>query len=368
MRILFSGEVSVHYGQMYVASGEDGPELGGSFAGQTNGLCGGAVPGELFLVTGLHTGSVDLTVEAGGHEPSVDDSWQEIVEVSFLPQSTETVLMEWAGEHQWPLDLEQVSYRVRYSATGMDEADELGARTEEEPRQERYLLQFWPAPPTADTVIKQTSRTAAYWHGVARRLPPPPSAEEQAETALRKRLEQEKEEERLEAASWGGRLPSERLRQIGGNVSGMVELDPELVHAIAATTPQTQRAIAVWVARRALSLAGLCALDWVAPALEAAEGGQTLPAPFDDVDRVWDMLFTDQRVPETTVVSLRGNIPDMSQQAMAIPALFGAVEPDSLQAAFDALYAAAATYGPDHPALFAEVRRAFPTVDSTPPQ
>ena len=41
------------------------------------------------------------------------------------------------------------------------------------PRLERYLLQFWPAAPGPDQVLKQTSETAAYWHEFARTRPLP---------------------------------------------------------------------------------------------------------------------------------------------------------------------------------------------------
>ena len=64
MPTLVSQDVWVTYGQFYVASG---PGMHGlleeCFAGQRNGLCGAAVPGFLFLITGLHTGEVGLTVE-----------------------------------------------------------------------------------------------------------------------------------------------------------------------------------------------------------------------------------------------------------------------------------------------------------------
>ncbi|MEV0374585.1 hypothetical protein AB0I10_33185 [Streptomyces sp. NPDC050636] len=371
MRTVLDGEVHVHYGQIYVESGEDDCDLHESFAGQANGLCGGAVPGGLFLITGLHTGSVGFTVEVHDHAPPLDEAWEEIVEVSFTPASAETLLVEWGGGDCWPLHLEQTGYRVRYSGHGMDEARELDTRLDPEPQRDRYLLQFWPAPPVADRVIKQTSQNAAYWHGVARELPPPPSPEERAEAKRRARKAEEAEAERLrlewEAEDWGGRLPCERLRQVGGNVLGMVELDRDLVDAIVATPSDTQRAIARWAARRAYTLAGLCDIDWIAAALSAAERGQPLPAPFVDFETVWDALWSEKRVPDTTVRSLDGAIPNMSQQAMALPALFDAVESDPLQAALDALYSAAATFGPDHPALFAEVRQAWPAVADAPP-
>jgi hypothetical protein len=177
VRTAVQEEVHVHYGQMYVESTEDGLDLHDAFAGQSNGLCGAAVPGGLFLITGLHTGHVGFTAEVHDEEPAPDHSWQEIVEASFLPASDTTVLSEWGGEAYRPLGLAQVPHRVRYSARGMEKAREMDTRMDEDPQQDTYLLQFWPAPPAADRVIKQTSEVADYWHGFARGLPAPSPAQ-----------------------------------------------------------------------------------------------------------------------------------------------------------------------------------------------
>jgi hypothetical protein len=46
--------------------------------------------------------------------------------------------------------------------------------------------------------------------------------------------------------------------------------------------------------------------------------------------------------------------------AAAVPALFNAAKPDPLDAALQALFSAAVTFGgDDYPALFEEVRRAY---------
>ncbi|WP_374771950.1 hypothetical protein OG756_01330 [Streptomyces sp. NBC_01310] len=169
------GEVHVHYGQIYVESDPDGfgVDLGEAFAGQSVGLCGAAVPGALLLTTGLHTGNVGFTVEVHSHTPPLDPAWEEAVEVSFRPESARTRLVQWAGEASWELDLEGTDYRVRYCATGMDQAHQQDTRMDDDPQQDCYLLQFWPAPPVPDRVLKQTSANAAYWHEHARRQPPP---------------------------------------------------------------------------------------------------------------------------------------------------------------------------------------------------
>ncbi|MGP3977139.1 hypothetical protein ACTWQF_24620 [Streptomyces sp. 8N114] len=127
MRTLFSGEFSVAYGQMYIDSRTDpdeGPEAGlhECFMGQQAGLCGAAVPGHLFLLTGLHTGSVPFTVELHETEPSSDvGGWEDVVETSFRTASDATQLIEWGGG-AWDLGLPSGTYRVRYHCRGMDEA------------------------------------------------------------------------------------------------------------------------------------------------------------------------------------------------------------------------------------------------------
>ncbi|MFF8875479.1 hypothetical protein [Streptomyces massasporeus] len=307
MRRPVEGEVHVHYGQIYVESDPDGhvPDLADAFAGQRSGLCGAATPGFLWLNTGLHTGGVGFTVEVRDQAPPLDPVWEEVVEVSFRPASQRSALVQWAGEDSWDLDLEQTDHRVRYCASGMDRAKEMDTRSSDEPQLDRYLLQFWPAPPEPDRVLKETSRTAAYWHRHARTLPPPPTPAERAEAARRERLARETAERERHLAHerwlWGGRLPSDALRTVGGNVSGLRDFDPALLHAIDAAGPATQRAVARFAARRACEAAGLTALDWVAHALTALGEDRPLPPPFDDDARMWHTLASDPDVPDRTV-------------------------------------------------------------------
>uniref|UniRef100_UPI000D1B4D3D hypothetical protein n=1 Tax=Streptomyces scabiei TaxID=1930 RepID=UPI000D1B4D3D len=307
MRRPVDGEVHVHYGQIYVESDPDGfgPGLAEAFAGQSSGLCGAAIPGALWLTTGLHTGSVGFTVEVHDQAPPLDPSWEDVVEVSFRPLSANSVLMEWAGEDAWALDLDRTDYRVRYCATGMDAAREGDTRLDDDPQLDRYLLQFWPASPRPDQVLKQTSQNAAYWHDYARRQPPPPTPAERAAAEHQARLtRQQAERESLlahEREQWGGQLPSQALRTVGGNVRGLLAFDPALLHAIDAAGPTTQRSVALLAARRACERAGLTGLDWIADALTALAAGRPLPPPFDDPDHLWRVLDSDPRVPNRTV-------------------------------------------------------------------
>jgi hypothetical protein len=175
MRTLWGPEAHVHYWQIYVQSvhGEDWPDLTDSdeaFAGQSNGICGAAVPGSLYLRTGLHSGRVGFNVELHDSPPPADESWEEIVEASFCRDpASQVMLVTWAGEESWPLALTEASYRIRYCAARMDQAYEADTRLDDEPQVDRYLLQFWPDPGAAvepDQVIKQTSKIAGMWHGV----------------------------------------------------------------------------------------------------------------------------------------------------------------------------------------------------------
>lgn len=431
MRRPVEGEVFVHYGQIYVESDPEsfGPDLAEAFAGQRAGLCGAAIPGALWLTTGLHTGDVGFTVEVHEEPPALDPRWEDVVEVSFRPVSADSRLVQWAGEDVWELDLEETDYRVRYCAKGMDQANRKDTRMDDEPQLDCYLLQFWPAPPDTDRVLRHTSKIAAYWHTYAAEQPPPPTPEERAETERRERLEQERAEREnqlaLERWEWGGQLPSQALREVLGNVRGLVRFDPPLVHAIDAAGPEVQRAVALLAARRACEQSGLTALDWVTDGLTALAEGNPLPPPFDDWGRMWQTLADDPHAPDRTVgdavpperppfqppaprpgvtaweapqvvgpaaaavewsqpqrvpgrrsatavftTGVTSGAPDpsrrMAQPHMALPAVTGAAEADPLRAALDAVYASVVTYGEHYETLLQEVWAALPPVSDTP--
>jgi len=271
MRTVMSGPAWVAYAQIYVESSENYADLGECFAGQRNGLCGAAVAGKLFLITGLHTGKVGFRVEVHDTMPPVEYSAEEVVEASYRPLGDAT-LTGWGGGGSWPLGLEQVSYRVRYSGWGMDAGHQAAPPMDDEPLVDRYLLQFWPAPPMPDRVVKETSRQAAYWHRFAREQPTP---EELAER--RRERARLAEEQRLaeEAAAWGGALPTEQLRRIRF-ARELSELDRPLVDALVRTGPGTQRALARWVARRVCAEAGIDRDERTAAILDRMDRGDEL--------------------------------------------------------------------------------------------
>ncbi len=175
MEAVFDGTFPVHYGQAYILSRptDVNSDLDEAFVGQHNGLLGASVPGQLWLTTGLHTGRVRLRIFKAEAEPRLDDGWQEIVEVSFAPTSSAAALTGWGGEAPpVPLLLDVKSYRVRLSASRMDEARQLDTILEDDDPIDEYLLILWNAPHAPDRIIKQTSSVAAYWHEWAQALPP----------------------------------------------------------------------------------------------------------------------------------------------------------------------------------------------------
>ncbi len=365
MRTVVHGEVHVHYGQIYVHD-EDGEPFEGDlhacFAGQRNGLCGAAVPGTLFLITGLHTGEVGFTAEVHPSEPP-DGGGDDVVEASFRARGR-TMLVTWGGGDSWDLELTPGDYRVRYSGTAMDAGRERDTRLGGEPRLDRYLLQFWPAPAAPDVVVRETSAIAAYWHGFARDLPPPPTEEELAQRWAARR--QAEEEARAKAAherllqEWGGRLPAPPVLDLPpGSLREFAKLDRDLVGAAVTAGPEACRALARRVARLAFERAGLDGVGWIADGLRALAAGVPLPPPFDDWTAAWDRLLSDPKVPRTLVRTPDGRHDNALQQAMAFPAIFAAAGEDALEALGSALSAARYTYGDDQAELLTAARAAL---------
>ncbi|MFF7250289.1 hypothetical protein ACFZBU_41210 [Embleya sp. NPDC008237] len=104
---------------------------------------------------------------------------------------------------------------------GMDEAGVHGVVFDGEPPVDCYLLQFWPAPVEPDRVVRQASDKAAYWHKFAREQPPPTPRERAAAERTAREVRARARAERVrqhELRMWAGRLPTERLRRVGGNV------------------------------------------------------------------------------------------------------------------------------------------------------
>ena len=167
-REVFADKVFAQYGQAYVQAANADFSAAHS-KGQANGLCGAAIPGQLFLVFGTHTGHVHLSIRICSDEPTLSEEWEEVVEVPFSPPTgTEVGFVDWNREVWAPVPLLPGTYRARYSAKNFRLA-ELGDQDFDPSGEcvERYELVFWPAPIRADAILKVTSLHAKYWHEVA---------------------------------------------------------------------------------------------------------------------------------------------------------------------------------------------------------
>ncbi|MEU8240850.1 hypothetical protein AB0C07_21620 [Actinoplanes missouriensis] len=364
-QVLFSGEVRVSYGQVYLSCDED-PASEENFAGQVNGLCGAAIPGSLFLVTGLRHGSVTMAVELTAAEPALSDAWEEIVEVSFANACPEPALIEWGGEGSHPFRLEPGDYRVRYCAKGMDAARDAESNYDGE-LIDTYVLQFWPGPPGPDRVLRQTSSCAAYWHQANRQAPKKRAAKKKKQS----------EEDNWLLNLFRGRVPNRRLRAIANYASPLAAIDLDLTFALSEADDGVHRAVAAWAALQALEIAELTGLPELAPSIAAIRRGGRAVAPFDG-SGFWAEALT-SRIPKTPVPPLfpapvvgtpSADVPEDHTQIRedaAVYALVATGEDDSLTAAISAVADAATTFGGDRYRQFlSDLRQAFPELADQP--
>jgi hypothetical protein len=167
---VFSGPIWTSYRQICIVSPDCRdlvPE--NAYRGQSNGLCGGAVPGGLFLTVGIHTGPVQITVQVLDTAPPVDSSWDEIVEASCTFPALPVHLEGWSGQSAVKLPLAKGEYRARYCAKAFGGTEAKGEDDDgDDGSAECYLLTLWPEALRPDEVRKQTSAKAAYWHREAK--------------------------------------------------------------------------------------------------------------------------------------------------------------------------------------------------------
>ncbi len=359
MVVLADCELGVHHGFIFIAD-DTPPDLLESRGGQVNGLCGAAVPGGVSLVTGLHTGKVPIVVEWYESAPELDPAWPEAVEVSFLVEVDQ--LRVTAFDDGFGIVLPATgSHRVRYCAAGMDEAHD-GTRITGEPALDRYLVQFWPAPPGPDVVLRQSSQVAAYWHGVARETPVPPARPSPSE--LRRQREEETLErrrrarERVRWSPWGGHEPSEALLAAGTLAPQLARLDARLAEALVVLPAVQQRTIAIWCARRACAKAAGPAVARAVAALDAVERGEAVPEPFGDPQQAWAALFPG---PKAMVVrsGVEASLPVRPDPVVAaLGAVLAAVSEDPATAVIGAVTSVGGTEA-DHALYFNELREVF---------
>jgi hypothetical protein len=165
--IAVDGPIQTSFGQIYLASGdyvgEDCYET--AFEGQSNGLCGAAVAGGLFLKVGIHTGPVSISLEVHETAPPVDLSWDEIVEAPCTIVESPAYLYGWGGESALEVPMEEGEYRARFCAKAYGETDVDGVSVNENSG-ERYFLVLWPEAARPDQIVKQTSAWAVQLHDI----------------------------------------------------------------------------------------------------------------------------------------------------------------------------------------------------------
>ncbi|WP_051048283.1 hypothetical protein [Rhodococcus sp. KRD162] len=103
-----------------------------------------------------------MRAELHTREPALDDRWEDIVEATMIvPERSAYSIVELGGDALGDSTYFSAgSYRVRYSASGTDDAHP--ASTNFVADSDDYLLQLWPAHTAPDRVVKQTSSSAAY--------------------------------------------------------------------------------------------------------------------------------------------------------------------------------------------------------------
>lgn len=343
MRMVVNGQAFLTFGQIYVESGDKHADFDDSFRGQQNGLCGAAIPGTLCLLTGLHTGHVGLVVEVHDEEPTLDDSWEDIVEASFRPVG-DTTLAGLDSSDWWKLGLDPIDYRVRYGGRAIDAGHQSERERERDDHPvDHYLLQFWPAPPQPDQVLKVTSTLAQNLHDRTRRMRPPPTAEEIAAANARR----EEQQRAKELEKWGGSLPSGRIRQ-AENALDLVPLDRPLLDDLDHLDDETLVAIARWAARLTCAITGLHRIEWIAEALDRMDQGVD---PRDVVHIPPEMLAA------MPLGGRESRQPQPEHALMAIDATYA----EPLDAALTTLWMAIRAYGVWRGAeVTAKVRSVFP--------
>ncbi|MFF0205930.1 hypothetical protein [Streptomyces sp. NPDC005017] len=130
-----------------------------------NGLVS-AVAGNIEVLTGIHSGNVDVTIELHPQQPDPAAGWEEIAEISCHSPSGEMLVTPLMDD---PADLPSLAhqgpgtYRLRLHATGRDRNTD---GTSVHGVVESYLIQSWPATHQDALLIKATD---AYGSGVRAR-------------------------------------------------------------------------------------------------------------------------------------------------------------------------------------------------------
>lgn len=167
-RKLFSGNVSIFYGQFYIdaleVDDDDYLDMESAFEHQNNGLCGASHAGKLFFLAGPQDGTARISVELHDVEPIPNKDCQDIVECGFTASIHDLHLCAWANEETYALELPSGNYIVRYSIKNLESRYQENDDWEQPIKGQEYIIQFWPGSLASDRVIRSETETGQYWH------------------------------------------------------------------------------------------------------------------------------------------------------------------------------------------------------------
>jgi hypothetical protein len=305
MERIFDDVLAVHYGFVYLSPADDeDPDLDDSRRGQVNGLLGAGTGTALSLTTGTHTGEVPFRIEWHDVEPSLDDSWTDVVEASVEITDRDMRLSAFDDAHEVRLPTTG-PHRVRLCASGFEAASR-EEDLDDDRVPDQYWVQLWPAPPTADRIVRVSSRAAQYWHDEAQTL-----------TSL-------SDEE------WAARQVASNSQPDGGYepwspTIGQGRSDEQLV----ADIPLSLRVeLREPLARRACEAAGVAELEPIRSALAALRQWEPLPATVTNLDEVLASVQSDLMTSGGPTARRTTAAPDAVRQA--VHAVFAAAGPDSV--------------------------------------
>ncbi|MCF2436382.1 hypothetical protein LV779_26655 [Streptomyces thinghirensis] len=306
-------------------------------------------PAVSLLGTGLRTGRVGLTVEVHGAAPLLYDGWEDVVEVSFRPVSFSTAVLPCGRGALCEVDLPPADHRgALLRARNGPERGDRGS-----PRRGRRAGR-----PLSAAVLARPARRGP---GRPARPHAAPRAGTGTRAACRRPLPgRARTRVRAETLSWGGRLPSRRYGRSAATHAGSSHWTGDLLDAVDAACPATQRSLARWAAHRAFTAAGLDDVDWITPALVALDRGSpcpprsTTPGGPGNASSPTNAQPPARRTRPTDAVATRCDRPWPCPRCVRRPNRTRCV-PRSVPSSPPAV-----THGTDYPALFAEARREFP--------
>jgi len=167
---IYSGPLGIGYGQFYIDYLDEDkgtPLLDEAMENQTNGLCGEVDHGELVFIAGIQVGIIHLEVHMYDIEPALDESFQDIVDVS-TQFSKPPILCEWAHDDTHELKIPNGTYRIRYCINGLDIDPDCYDEDDQPFKHQKYLIQIWPSPLAPDQIIKNETETGLYWHNASK--------------------------------------------------------------------------------------------------------------------------------------------------------------------------------------------------------